>query len=177
MIELGTTAPDFNLPDPRTGKNFALKDLRGKHGTVVMFICNHCPYVVHVFPELKAVAKEYLAKGINFVGISSNDVEKYPADGPEEMAELSRQLELPFAYLYDEHQLVAHAYEAACTPDIYLFDAHDRLYYRGRLDGSRPGNNVPLTGEDLRRALDSLLAGISAPTKQFPSAGCSIKWK
>ena len=177
MMALGTEAPDFKLPDPATGKDFALDDVRGPKGTVVMFICNHCPYVIHVNPELVKVANDYQERGIHFVAISSNDVAKYPADGPEEMAEVSRQLSYPFPYLYDEDQSVARAYDAACTPDLYLFDENLQLYYRGRLDASRPGNNAALTGEDLRRAMDMLLTRMPAPPEQRPSAGCSIKWK
>lgn len=177
MMALGTEAPDFTLPDPRTGKTFSFDDLRGPKGTLVMFICNHCPFVVHVNPELIALANKYQDEGVHVVAISSNDVEKYPADGPEEMAELSRQLDFPFPYLYDESQDVARAYDAACTPDFFLFDENNQLYYRGRLDGSRPGNGIKLTGEDMRRAIDGLLARMPAPIKQYPSAGCSIKWK
>ena len=177
MMQLGTSAPQFTLPDTVSGKNIKLADVLSGKGTVVMFLCNHCPYVIHVNPELVRVAKDYEAKGISFVAISSNDAEKYPQDGPDKMKAHAAEVGYPFPYLYDETQKVAKAYEAACTPDIYVFDGNGTLYYRGRLDGSRPKNDVPLTGEDLRAALDSLLAGEAAPEKQYPSAGCNIKWK
>ncbi|MCB0552949.1 MAG: thioredoxin family protein [Phaeodactylibacter sp.] len=177
MLELGTKAPDFTLYDTVSGKNISLSDIRSDKATVIMFLCNHCPYVIHVNPELVRLAKAYQQKGVRFVGISSNDVNKYPQDGPVEMKKLAERVGYPFPYLYDESQEVARAYDAACTPDFYVFDGQLRLAYRGRLDGSRPGNNTPLTGEDLRSALDALLAGKPAPDKQYPSAGCNIKWK
>ena len=177
MLELGTKAPDFTLYDTVSGKNISLSDIRSDKATVIMFLCNHCPYVIHVNPELVRLAKAYQQKGVHFVGISSNDVNKYPQDGPVEMKKLAERVGYPFPYLYDESQEVARAYDAACTPDFYVFDGQLRLAYRGRLDGSRPGNNTPLTGEDLRSALDDLLAGKPAPDKQYPSAGCNIKWK
>ena len=177
MLELGTKAPDFTLYDTVSGKNISLSDIRSDKATVIMFLCNHCPYVIHVNPELVRLAKAYQQKGVHFVGISSNDVNKYPQDGPVEMKKLAERVGYPFPYLYDESQEVARAYDAACTPDFYVFDGQLRLAYRGRLDGSRPGNNTPLTGEDLRSALDALLAGKPAPDKQYPSAGCNIKWK
>ena len=177
MLELGTKAPDFTLYDTVSGKNISLSDIRSDKATVIMFLCNHCPYVIHVNPELVRLAKAYQQKGVHFVGISSNDVNKYPQDGPVEMKKLAERVGYLFPYLYDESQEVARAYDAACTPDFYVFDGQLRLAYRGRLDGSRPGNNTPLTGEDLRSALDDLLAGKPAPDKQYPSAGCNIKWK
>ena len=177
MLELGTKAPDFTLYDTVSGKNISLSDIRSDKATVIMFLCNHCPYVIHVNPELVRLAKAYQQKGVHFVGISSNDVNKYPQDGPVEMKKLAERVGYPFPYLYDESQEVARAYDAACTPDFYVFDGQLRLAYRGRLDGSRPGNNTPLTGEDLRSALDALLAGKPAPDKQYPSAGCNIKWR
>ena len=177
MIELGTRAPEFNLPDTLSGKNLSLEDVRGPEGTVIIFSCNHCPYVLHVNDELIAVAHDYKNKGINFALISSNDVENYPQDGPEKMKALGEHLGYSFPYLYDESQEVAKAYDAACTPDIYVFDASLKLYYRGRLDGSRPGNDIPLTGADLRNALDGLLNKKDPPAVQYPSAGCNIKWK
>ena len=177
MLSLGTQAPDFTLPDTVSGKTVSLSDIRPDKAIVVMFLCNHCPYVIHINPGIVRLAKEYQEKGVSFVAISSNDVNKYPQDGPEEMKKHAARVGYPFPYLYDESQDVARAYDAACTPDFYVFDGQLRLAYRGRLDGSRPGNNTPLTGEDLRSALDALLAGKPAPDKQYPSAGCNIKWK
>lgn len=177
MLELGTKAPDFNLPNTIDGKMVSLQDLQAEKGTVVMFICNHCPYVLHVNPEIVKIVNDYKKKGIAFVGISSNDVEQKPADSPDLMKQLAEEVGYDFPYLYDESQEVARAYDAACTPDIYVFDEELSLYYRGRMDGSRPGNEVPLTGEDLRNALDELLAGNPIPKVQYPSGGCGIKWK
>lgn len=178
MLELGTKAPDFNLLNTVGGEMVSLSEIStDKVGTVVMFICNHCPYVIHVNPEIVRIAKEYQAKGVGFVGISPTDIRQKPADSPELMKELAEKEGFTFPYLYDESQEVARAYDAACTPDIYVFDEDLKLYYRGRMDGSRPGNDVPLTGEDLRNALDLMLAGKSAPEKQYPSGGCGIKWK
>ena len=177
MLELGTKAPDFQLPDTVSGKSVSIDDIAGEQGTVVMFLCNHCPYVIHVNPEIVRVAKEYQAKGIGFVGISSNDVAKYPDDAPDRMKEVAKNVGYPFPYLYDESQEVARAYDAACTPDFYVFDQNRLLVYRGRLDASRPGNNEQLTGKDLRTALDAVLAGEEVGDQQYPSAGCNIKWK
>ncbi|MDF1694389.1 MAG: thioredoxin family protein [Saprospiraceae bacterium] len=177
MIGLGTQAPDFTLPDTMSGQSLGLSDIKGASGTVIIFSCNHCPYVIHVNSELIAIANAYKSKGINFVLISSNDVDNYPQDSPEKMKELGESLGYSFPYLYDESQEVALSYDAACTPDIYLFDGALKLYYRGRLDGSRPGNSIPLTGSDLRGAIDDLLEEKDPPTKQYPSAGCNIKWK
>lgn len=177
MLPIGTQAPAFNLPDTVSGNQLQYDDVSGENGTVVLFLCNHCPYVIHVNDELVRVAADYQAKGVGFVAISSNDAEKYPMDGPEKMTEHAKTVGYNFPYLYDESQQVARAYDAACTPDIYVFDQDQNLYYRGRLDGSRPGNDAPLTGADLRQALDDMLAGKPAPTQQFPSAGCNIKWK
>ncbi len=177
MINLGTVAPNFDLPNTLSGENLSLSQARGENGTVIIFSCNHCPFVIHVNDELIAVANDYKSKGINFVLISSNDVKNYPQDSPDKMKILGEELGYPFPYLYDETQEVAKAYNAACTPDIYLFDADLKLYYRGRLDGSRPGNDIPLTGHDLRGAIDELMEGNAPPEKQYPSAGCNIKWK
>ena len=177
MIGLGTIAPDFTLPNTLSGNDLSLSEGKGENGTVIIFSCNHCPYVIHVNDELIAVANDYASKGINFILISSNDVENYPQDSPDRMKILGEELGYPFPYLYDESQDVAKAYDAACTPDIYLFDADLKLYYRGRLDGSRPGNGVPLSGSDLRGAIDDLLEAKAPPAKQYPSAGCNIKWK
>jgi len=177
MLSLGTKAPAFNLPDTVSGQSLSFDDVKGENGTIVVFSCNHCPFVIHVNDELVALARDYANKGIGMVVISSNDVENYPMDAPDKMSIVAKVLQYPFPYLYDESQSVAKAYEAACTPDIYVFDQNDTLYYRGRLDGSRPGNGVPLTGEDIRGALYMLLNGAEAPSKQYPSAGCNIKWK
>lgn len=177
MLSLGTEAPDFSLPDTLSGKKLSLADTKGPKGTVIIFSCNHCPFVIHVNDELIAVANDYESKGVNFVLISSNDIENYPQDAPDKMKALGEELGYPFPYLYDASQDVAKAYDAACTPDIYLFDENLKLYYRGRLDGSRPGNDIPLTGQDLRSAIEDLLAQKEPPAKQYPSAGCNIKWK
>lgn len=178
MMPLGTAAPGFSLPDTVSGQTIDLQTIAaGKKAVVVMFSCNHCPYVLHVNPEIVRVANDYLPLGVGFVAISSNDVEKYPADAPDKMTELAREAGYSFPYLYDATQAVARAYEAACTPDIYVFDQDLKLAYRGRLDDSRPSNGKPLTGADLRAALDAVLAGESPNPKQYPSAGCNIKWK
>jgi thiol-disulfide isomerase/thioredoxin len=177
MLPLGTAAPEFKLPDTVSGKTLALKDITGDKATVIIFSCNHCPYVIHVNPEIVRVANDYLPKGVGFVAISANDVEKYPADAPDKMKVLAQTVGYPFPYLYDETQEVARAYDAACTPDFYVFDKEMRLAYRGRLDDSRPNSGTPLTGRDLRAALDAVLAGDQPVAKQYPSAGCNIKWK
>lgn len=177
MLPLGVQAPDFQLPDTVSGKYLQLKDLRGNQATVIMFLCNHCPYVLHVNPEIARLARDYQPKGVSFIGISSNDVEKYPADAPDKMQETAQTAGYTFPYLYDESQEVAKSYDAACTPDFYLFDADLTLVYRGRLDGSRPGNNISLDGADLRNALNALLSGQPVPMIQYPSGGCNIKWK
>jgi len=177
MLPLGTKAPEFELLDTASNKTLSLEKLKGKNGTVVMFICNHCPFVVHVNPELSRLGKEYQAKGIGFVAISSNDVANYPQDAPDLMKEKAKAMEYSFPYLYDETQEVAKAYDAACTPDFYLFDANLELVYRGQLDDSRPGNGLPLTGSDLRNAMDAVLNGNAVDSNQKPSIGCNIKWK
>lgn len=178
MLPLGTTAPDFNLPDTtKENKPTSFMDIRGNKGTVVMFICNHCPFVVHIDREIVDLANDYEAQGIAFVAISSNDVANYPDDSPDKMRLIAKVLQFPFPYLYDESQTVAKEYDAACTPDFYAFDENDALVYRGQLDESRPGNGVPVTGKDLRSALDLLVAGKPIPTDQYPSIGCNIKWK
>jgi len=177
MLPLGTTAPNFNLLDTVTGKNLGLEQLKGTIGTVILFICNHCPFVKHVNPEISKMGRDYMDKGISFIAISSNDVENYPQDAPHLMKLTARDEDYPFPYLYDESQGVAKAYEAACTPDFYLFDAHLKLVYRGQLDDSRPGNGVPVTGRDLRNALDALTNGTDMDPVQKPSIGCGIKWK
>lgn len=177
MIPLGFKAPEFLLPDVVNGNTLSLKEIQSKHGTLVMFICNHCPYVKHVNGQLVKLANDYIPKGISFVAISSNDVENYPQDGPEKMKELALQLEYPFPYLYDETQNVAKSYDAACTPDYFLFDGDLKCVYRGQLDSSRPGNGLAVDGADMRNALDALLAGEKISGNQIPSIGCNIKWK
>ena len=177
MLPLGTKAPGFTLPDTVSGKSLSLDALKGAGGTVVMFICNHCPFVKHVNPELVRVAKEYGKRGIGFVAISSNDIASYPDDAPDRMKSTAKRLGYPFPYLYDESQNVARAYDAQCTPDFFLYDSQGKLVYRGQLDDSRPGNDVPVTGKDLRAAIDALIAGTSISTEQRPSIGCNIKWK
>lgn len=176
-ITLGFRAPDFTLPDTVSGKNLSFDDIKGEKGTLIIFICNHCPYVKHVIHELVNIGNEYMAKGIGMAVISPNDVEAHPEDRPEKMKVWAEELKFPFPYLYDESQETAKAYEAACTPDFDLFDMDDRCVYRGQLDGARPGNDIPVTGEDLRKALDLLLAGKEVDRDQTPSAGCGIKWK
>lgn len=176
MLPLGTQAPFFNLIDTVTNTSRSLEDLKGGKGTVVMFICNHCPFVIHVNPEISKLGKEYQGKGLNFVAISSNDVINYPQDAPHLMKLKAKEEGYSFPYLYDETQEVARAYDAACTPDFYLFDADLKLVYRGQLDDSRPGNGIPLTGTDLRNAMDALLEGENPIKDQKPSIGCNIKW-
>lgn len=177
MLELDTVAPDFTLPEPATGKDVSLKDFGDYDGVAVIFMCNHCPYVKHIADELARFGSEYRGKGLGVVAISSNDVNHRAEDGPEYMAEEVRQRGYTFPYLYDESQQVAKAYRAACTPDIYLFDRERKLVYRGQFDDSRPGNDEPVTGRDLRRAADAVLAGTAVPERQKPSIGCNIKWK
>lgn len=179
MLPIGTLAPIFILPDTVSGQLFSLNDLRAEKATVVMFICNHCPYVLHVKDELVKLARDYQPKGVSFVAISSNDAEQYPQDGPEAMKDFARESGFTFPYLYDESQDVARAYEAACTPDFYVFDGALTLRYRGRLDESRPKveNPKPVTGSDLRGALNAILANQLVSEIQYPSMGCNIKWK
>ncbi len=177
MMPLGTTAPNFHIRDVISDNYYSLEDLVSQRATVIMFICNHCPFVIHVNPELVKLANDYKSKGVSFVAISSNDVEKYPEDAPDKMRIVAKVLKYPFPYLYDKHQEVAKAYDAACTPDFYIFDGQQKLSYRGRLDDSRPGNGLPVTGKDMREALDNILAGNPLSEAQYPSAGCNIKWK
>src|SRR5262249_19293721 len=174
---LGPARPAFTLPDGVTGRRFTESDAMGKQGALVVFICNHCPFVKHVMPELERVAAEYAAKGFGVVAISANDVAAYPEDAPGPMQELAIERGWAFPYLYDEAQTTAAAFQAACTPDFFVFDAKRRLAYRGRLDESRPGSAAPLTGRELRAALDALLAGRAPSPDQLPSVGCNIKWK
>ncbi|WP_420388099.1 thioredoxin family protein [Roseivirga sp.] len=177
MLPLGTPAPDFRLPDAVSGKTLSLNELRSDKATVIMFICNHCPFVKHVDEGIVSLAKDYQAKGVSFVAISSNDVENYPQDAPHLMKEEAEKEGYTFPYLYDETQAVAKAYDAACTPDFYVFDSDLKCAYRGQLDDSRPGNGKPVTGKDLRAALDEILAGKAVSAQQIPSLGCNIKWK
>lgn len=177
MMPLGTQAPNFHIKDVMTDRYMTLEDVQSPVATVFFFICNHCPYVIHINSELVRIANDYRHKGVSFVAISSNDVTKSPEDAPDMMRIVGKVLKYPFPYLYDKHQEVAKAYDAACTPDIYVYDGEAKLYYRGRLDDSRPGNNVDLSGTDLRAAIDALLAGKPSPEKQVPSMGCNIKWK
>ena|SRR5689334_10640624 len=176
MIPLGTELPAFILPDTVSGKSFSSEQLKGKI-SVVMFICNHCPYVKHVNSQLVQLANDYMSKGVFFVAISSNDVVNYPDDAPDKMKMTAKELHYPFPYLYDETQEVAKAYDAACTPDFYLFDKNQKLVYRGQLDDSRPSLDLPVTGKDLREALDCVLSGKPVNEFQRPSIGCNIKWK
>jgi peroxiredoxin len=175
MLPIGTVAPKFCLPDIN-GKMVSLDDFRERKGLLVIFMCNHCPYVKHIAPELSKLADEYQAKGIGVVGISSNDVSSHPEDAPEKMKTEAQMQGYRFPYLYDADQQVARAYRAACTPDFYLFDDARELYYRGQMDETRPKQGVPPTGKDLRAALDALLAGQDSPQPQRPSIGCNIKW-
>ncbi|MGF1637951.1 MAG: thioredoxin family protein [Cyclobacteriaceae bacterium] len=177
MMPLGTKAPDFTLYDTVSDSMKSLKTLQSNVATVIMFICNHCPFVKHVDDELVRLAREYQAKGISFIAISSNDVENYPDDAPEKMREKAKELGYPFPYLFDETQEVAKAYDAACTPDFYVFDKEMKCCYRGQLDDSRPKSDTPVTGKDLRAALDNILAGKPVSKEQVPSLGCNIKWK
>jgi peroxiredoxin len=175
MLPLGTAAPEFRLPDV-SGKTVSLADFKGKP-LVVMFICNHCPYVKHIRAGLAQLGRDYLPRGVAIVAISSNDVDNYPQDGPDKMKEEARAAGYNFPYLYDATQAVAKAYRAACTPDFYIFDQNHRLVYRGQFDDSRPHGGVPVTGKDLREALDALLAGNPVSSNQKASIGCNIKWK
>jgi peroxiredoxin len=176
-LELGTEAPDFALTDVVTGKTVRRDDLRGQKGLLVMFICTHCPFVKHVEKGLAALGMDYDGEPVSIVAISSNDAEMYPEDGPEGLKQQAELMGFRFPYLYDETQAVARAYDAACTPDFFLFDGDLKLVYRGQFDASRPGNGIPVTGEDLRAALDAVLAGKAVPVEQHPSIGCNIKWK
>ncbi len=177
MLPINTVAPNFSLLDTTTNKLFSLNDLKGKKTTVIMFICNHCPFVVHVNEQIAQLAKDYAVKDIGFIAISSNDAINYPQDGPDKMRTSAIQNKYTFPYLYDESQEVAKAYDAACTPDFYVFDAELKLKYRGQLDNSRPGNGIPVTGEDLRHAIDCVLDNKENTATQKPSIGCNIKWE
>ena len=177
MMPLGTTAPDFKLLNTVDDKTLSLNMLKGVNGTVIMFICNHCPFVKHVNRQISKLAKDFASKGIECIAISSNDAENYPQDGTEKMKENAIEQEFIFPYLYDKTQEVARAYDAACTPDFYVFDKDLKLVYRGQLDYSRPGNDIPVTGRDLRAALNALINNTEIDANQKPSIGCNIKWK
>lgn len=176
MATLGSKAPDFSLLNV-DGRTVSLSTFDGSKALLVVFMCNHCPFVKHVAPELARLALDYMPKGLSVVGINSNDAAAHPEDSPERMIHEVEERGYPFPYLYDETQEVAQAYKAACTPDFFLYDGQKRLVYRGQLDGSRPGNGIPVTGVDLRAAIDAVLAGKPAPERQIPSIGCNIKWK
>ncbi len=176
MLEIGTQAPPFNLKDVISENDVSLAEYKGEVGTLIFFISNHCPFVIHIRDQFKMLSDEYTAKGIKFIAINSNSIETHPQDGPENMKKLASEKEWTFPFLFDSTQEVAKAYLAACTPDLYLFDKTLKLYYRGQLDSSRPGNNIPVTGKDLRNALDLLLDEKPYPENQLPSIGCNIKW-
>lgn len=177
MLPLGTQAPAFQLRDTNSNYHYSFEDLKGSKGTLVMFICNHCPFVHHVLEEILMIANDYRVQGLGIIAISSNDAQKYPQDGPELMREFAFENRIDFPYLYDESQDIARAFDAACTPDFYLFDAQDKLFYRGQLDDSRPGNGIPLSGSDLRNAIDGVIYNRTIAETQKPSLGCNIKWK
>ncbi len=177
QIPLGFKAPEFNLLEPSTGKHKTLSALKSDKATVIMFICNHCPFVKHVLDELIRLSNDYIPKGVSVIGINSNDVINYPDDSPENMKRLVDEMNIPFTYLFDETQQVAKDYSAACTPDFNIFDKEMKCVYRGQLDSSRPGNDIPVTGEDIRAALDALLNNGKVNEEQKPSIGCNIKWK
>lgn len=177
MLPLNTIAPDFSLPDTVSEKTISLNALSPEKATVIMFICNHCPYVVHIVEKLSEIAATYKNKSVRFIAISANDIENYPQDAPDKMKQFAKTHHFSFPYLYDESQAIAKAYQAACTPDFYLFDEKMALQYRGRFDESTPGNNKPVTGKDLIAAMDNLLTGQPIHADQKPSMGCNIKWK
>jgi len=177
MKELGSRAPDFALHDVVSGKTVSRKDAAGPKGMLAMFICRHCPFVKHVQDELANLGREYAGRGVGMVAISSNDVTSHPEDSPTKLAYQAQEVGFTFPYLFDETQDVARAYDAQCTPDFFLYDGDGRLVYRGQLDDSRPGNDIPVTGKDLRAALDAVIAGRAVPADQRPSIGCNIKWR
>ena len=177
QIPLGFTAPNFKLYEPASNTLKSLDELKSDKATIVMFICNHCPFVKHIMGELVQLANEYIPKGISIIGINANDVKNFPEDRPERMKELVESMNIPFTYLFDETQRVAKDYSAACTPDFNVFDKDMKCVYRGQLDDSRPGNNIPVTGKDIRATLDALLENKRISQDQKPSIGCSVKWK
>jgi thiol-disulfide isomerase/thioredoxin len=176
-IPLGFKAPDFTLPEPFSGEMRSLNDLKSDKATVIIFMCNHCPYVIHVLDGIVSLSNDYKNKGISFVAINSNDIENYPDDSPDKMKELAAYKKFSFPYLYDESQDVATAYDAACAPEFHIFDKNLSCIYRGQLDDSRPSNEIPVSGKDVRKALDNLLEGRAVDVNQKPSIGCNIKWK
>ncbi len=176
MLEIGSQAQDFSLPEPATGKQISLADFSGKP-LLVAFSCNHCPYVLHIIDSFTEFANQAQQRGLAVVMINSNNVAGYPADSPAKMIELARRHDFEFPYVYDESQQVAHAYRAACTPDFFLFDSAHRLVYRGQYDGSRPGNKEVVSGNDMRDAVDALFDNTEMPAEQIPSVGCNIKWR
>jgi len=177
MVALGTKAPDFSLPEVVTGKTLSLKDFSGKKSLLIMFVCQHCPYVQHIKEELARLGQNYVSKDIAIVAVSSNDAQNYPDDSPGQLKEMAIELGFTFPFCYDETQSVAKAYKAACTPDFFLYDQDRKLVYRGQLDDSRPGNGKPINGQDLRKAIDALLNNKTVDSHQKPSMGCNIKWK
>ncbi len=177
MLKLGTTAPEFSLPDTISNKTLNLQQLKSEKATLIMFICNHCPFVKHVQQELIHLANDYIPKGISFIAISANDAKNFPDDAPDKMKETAKKLGYPFPYLYDETQSVAKAYQAACTPDFFIFNKELKLVYRGQLDDSRPGNNNPINGKDIRAAFEAILNNSPINPDQKPSIGCNIKWR
>jgi peroxiredoxin len=177
MIPLGTIAPEFYLKDTNSNNVYSFEDLKGSKGTLVIFMCNHCPFVLHIINEIVMIANDYRVQGLGIIAISSNDIVKFPEDSPELMTDFALQHKIDFPYLFDETQETAKAYEAACTPDFYLFDNQNKLFYRGQLDDSRPGNGIPLSGTDLRNAIDALIYNRILNEIQKPSIGCNIKWK
>lgn len=177
QIQLGFRAPDFNLPEPLSGKTLGLKELSGSKGSLILFICNHCPYVIHIIDGIVELANNYQKKGISFIAINPNDVENYPEDSPENMSKFAQDHDLTFPYLYDESQKVAKDYDAACTPDFNLLDENGIVIYRGRFDAARPGNDIEINGNDMKDAFDRLLAGEKQLDEQLASIGCNIKWK
>jgi peroxiredoxin len=177
MLPLGTNAPDFHLPDVVSGNTISLSTFAGKQALLVMFICRHCPFVKHIKDEMARLDKDYISRNVGIVGISANDAKNYPDDAPEQLKAMAQELKLSFPICYDESQETAKAYTAACTPDFFLFDAQQQLVYRGQLDDSRPSNGKPVTGTDLRAAIEAILTGQSVNAQQQPSVGCNIKWK
>lgn len=177
MMTLGTSAPDFELLDVVSEKKLGLFSLKKNNGLLVMFICRHCPYVKHLESELAVLGRDYASSPVGIAAISSNDIQNYPEDHPAKLKAMAESLSFSFPFLYDESQAVAKAYGAACTPDFFIFDGNLKLYYRGQFDDSRPGNGLPVTGKDIREALDALIAGKKSPVQQKPSVGCNIKWK
>lgn len=177
MLPLGTIAPDFTLPDVVSGNTIHFRECQRDRGSLIMFICNHCPYVLHIADKLFAMANDYQQQGFTVIAINANDIVHYPDDAPDKMLDLAKQHDLQFPYCFDESQSVAKAYHAACTPDFFLFDKNDACVYRGQFDAARPGKPTPVTGSDIQAAVDALLQGNDINPEQIPSVGCNIKWK